>query len=151
MLKPGEQAPLFQADSTQGTINLTNLLGQKPIVLIFYPMDETPGCTKQLCAVRDAESEYAERGAAVLGVNSASKDSHAKFAAKQGYRFPLMVDEGGAIRRLYGVGKSLGFLTQQRTVFVIDLEGRIAFAEKGLPSTEAILAAIDSLLQKKPE
>lgn len=148
MLKPGEQAPLFQADSTQGTIDLTNLLGQKPIVLIFYPMDETPGCTKQLCAVRDAELEYAKRGAAVLGVNSASKDSHEKFAVKQGYRFPLVVDEGGAIRRLYGVGKSLGFLTQQRTVFVIDLKGRIAFAEKGLPSTEDILAAIDKLLVK---
>jgi peroxiredoxin Q/BCP len=145
MLNPGDQVPIFQADSTQGDINLADLLGQKPIVLIFYPMDETPGCTKQLCAVRDAESEYAERGAIVLGVNSASKDSHEKFAAKQGYRFPLVVDQDGVIRRLYGVGKSLGFLTQQRTVFVIDLEGRISFAEKGLPSTEDILAAIDKL------
>ncbi|MNH80250.1 putative peroxiredoxin bcp [compost metagenome] len=139
MLSNGTKAPLFRAESTQGLIDLAEYVGTRPIVLIFYPMDDTPGCTKQLCAVRDAEPSYTGFNALVLGVNPGSKESHEKFAAKHGYDFPLVVDTSGEIRSQYEIGKTLGFLTQQRVVIVIDLEGKIAFAEKGLRPTEEIL------------
>ncbi|MBD3919552.1 peroxiredoxin [Paenibacillus sp. PR3] len=145
MLTVGTKAPLFEADSTQGTINLAQYVGKQPIVLIFYPMDETPGCTKQLCAVRDSRALYARHNAIVLGVNPASLEHHRQFAEKHNYDFPLVVDDGGDIRKSYGVGKFLGLIAQQRVVFIIDQEGKIVFAEKGLRPTEEILGVLQSL------
>jgi thioredoxin-dependent peroxiredoxin len=148
MLPIGSKAPLFEADSTQGTINLAQYVGKQPIVLIFYPMDETPGCTKQLCAVRDSRALYARHNAVVLGVNPASLEHHRQFAEKNNYDFPLVVDNGGDIRKSYGVGKFLGLIAQQRVVFIIDQEGKIIFAEKGLRPTEEILGVLQSLSSK---
>ncbi|USB32239.1 peroxiredoxin [Paenibacillus sp. YPG26] len=145
MLSKGTTAPLFRAASTQGWVDLAEHVGTRPIVLIFYPMDDTPGCTKQLCAVRDAEPSYAGLNALVLGVNPGSLESHEKFAAKHGYDFPLVVDTNGEIRSQYEIGKTFGFLTQQRVVIVIDLEGKIAFAEKGLRPTEEILEVLKQI------
>jgi len=145
MLSVGTQAPLFEADSTAGTIKLSHYIGQQPIVLIFYPMDETPGCTKQLCAVRDSRSLYARYDALVMGVNPASLEHHRKFAEKQGYDFPLVVDSGGEIRKAYDVGKMLGLIAQQRVVFVIGRDGKIAFAQKGNRPTEEIIGVLQSL------
>lgn len=145
MLQPGTTAPLFDADSTQGRINLQDYIGKQPIVLIFYPMDETPGCTKQLCAVRDSRSLYARYDALVMGVNPASLEHHRQFAEKQGYDFPLVVDAGGDIRKSYGVGKMLGLFAQQRIVFIIDRSGKIAYAEKGNRPTDEIISALQKL------
>lgn len=145
MLAIGQKAPLFQAASTQGTIELGPLIGKQPIVLIFYPMDDTPGCTKQLCAVRDSKAKYAQFGAAVFGVNPGSLESHQKFAEKHQYDFPLISDVDERIRQSYGVGKMLGLFAQQRVVFVIDLEGSIAYAEKGLRPTEEIMEILQKL------
>lgn len=144
MLQVGDQAPLFEADSTEGFIRLRDWIGQKPIVLIFYPMDDTPGCTAQLCAVRDSKKQYDAIGAVVVGVNPASIDKHRKFAEKHGYDFPIVVDRDERIRKQYRVGKILGLLAQQRIVYVIDKQGRIAFAAKGTPTTETLLAAISN-------
>ncbi|GIP21222.1 peroxiredoxin [Paenibacillus sp. J22TS3] len=149
MLSVGALAPAFRADSTKGTIDLAEVMGRQPIVLIFYPMDDTPGCTKQLCAVRDAEPSYAGYGALVLGVNPGTLESHQKFAAKHNYDFPLIADVDGRIRHLYEVGKTLGFLTQQRIVYIIGLDGRIVYAEKGLRPTEEILSALEEISSKK--
>lgn len=146
MLSVGNQAPVFRAESTKGTIELKDYIGKQPVVLIFYPMDDTPGCTKQLCAVRDAEPSYAGFNALVLGINPATKDSHQKFAAKHGYDFPLIADQNGEIRDQYKVGKMLGFLAQQRVVYVIGLDGSIAYAEKGLRPTEEILAVLQQIM-----
>ncbi|WP_127532500.1 peroxiredoxin [Paenibacillus kobensis] len=145
MLPIGTQAPLFEADSTTGMIKLNNYIGKQPIVLIFYPMDETPGCTKQLCAVRDSRALYAQYDALVMGVNPASLEHHRKFAEKQGYDFPLIVDSGGEIRKAFGVGKMLGLIAQQRVVFVIGRDGKIAFAQKGNRPTEEIIGVLQSL------
>ncbi|MDF2660221.1 MAG: peroxiredoxin [Paenibacillus sp.] len=142
MLQIGEPAPLFEAESTQGTVKLGELIGKRPVVLIFYPMDETPGCTAQLCAVRDSKKQYESIGAVVIGVNPAGMDAHRKFAANHGLDFPIAVDEGGSIRKMYGVGKMLGLFLQQRVVYGIDKQGKIAFARKGSPSAEEIVAAL---------
>ena len=145
MLKPGTKAPLFTGESTQGPIRLEDYIGSRPIVLIFYPMDETPGCTKQLCAVRDSKDLYAGHNALVMGINSGSLEHHRKFSDKHDYDFPLVVDEDGSIRKAYDVGKILGFAMQQRIVYVIDQSGSIVFAEKGLRPTEEIIGVLAGL------
>ncbi|GAB2700123.1 peroxiredoxin [Paenibacillus thermoaerophilus] len=142
MLRIGQAAPVFTADSTQGSIRLEEHIGKRPIVLIFYPKDNTPGCTAQLCAVRDSRRQYAEYDALVLGVNAGSLESHRQFAEKHGYDFPIVHDEGGRIRDLYDVGKILGLFLQQRVVYAIGRTGRIIFAQKGHPPTADILEAL---------
>ncbi|GAA3400905.1 peroxiredoxin [Paenibacillus hodogayensis] len=142
MLQIGDKAPLFEADSTQGPVRLQELIGRKPVVLIFYPKDETPGCTAQLCAVRDSKRQYEDAGAAVFGVNSADVNEHKQFSEHHGLDFPIIVDKDEQIRKLYDVGKILGLFLQQRIVYAIDLKGNIAFAQKGSPSADKILASL---------
>jgi peroxiredoxin Q/BCP len=142
MLKVGDQAPLFEADSTEGLIRLDDFIGKQPVVLIFYPMDETPGCTAQLCAVRDNKKKYDALGAVVIGVNPGTMKDHRSFADRHGLDFPIAVDKDEQIRKLYDVGKILGLFLQQRIVYVIDKQGRIAYAYKGSPPAEVLLEVI---------
>jgi peroxiredoxin Q/BCP len=141
MLSIRQKAPSFKAESTQGSIHLSDYLGKQPIVLIFYPKDETPICTKQLCAVRDSKTQYAEYNALVLGVNPGSVADHVQFSKKFLFDFPLLSDQGEQIRHLYDVGK-LFILGQQRCVFVIGTDGMIIYAKKGNRPTEEILEAL---------
>ncbi|RKN85004.1 peroxiredoxin [Paenibacillus ginsengarvi] len=142
MLHIGDKAPLFEADSSQGKIRLQDYIGKQPVVLIFYPMDETPGCTAQLCAVRDSKKLYESAGAAVFGVNPGSAEHHKQFAEHHGFDFPIIVDEGERIRKLYGVGKILGLFLQQRIVYAIGKDETITFAKKGSPPASEILASL---------
>lgn len=141
MLSIGQNAPAFEGVSTQGPVRLNDYLGKQSIVLIFYPKDETPICTKQLCNVRDSKALYAEQGALVMGINPGSIEEHRRFADKHHYDFPLVSDLDERIRGLYDVGK-LFLLGQQRIVYVINREGRIVYARKGNRPTEEILAAL---------
>lgn len=144
MLQPGAKAPLFEAESTKGTIRMADIIGKQPIVLIFYPKDETPICTKQLCAVRDSKAQYAKYNALVVGVNPGSLEEHERFSTKFMYDFPLISDKNEAILQKYDVGYQLfKFLGQQRIVFVIGRDGNIAYARKGNRPTAEILAALE--------
>lgn len=144
MLQPGAKAPLFEAESTKGTIRMADIIGKQPIVLIFYPKDETPICTKQLCAVRDSKAQYAKYNALVVGVNPGSLEEHEQFSTKFMYDFPLISDKNEAILQKYDVGYQLfKFLGQQRIVFVIGRDGNIAYARKGNRPTAEILAALE--------
>jgi peroxiredoxin Q/BCP len=143
VLSVGQPAPLFEADSTMGPVRLRDYIGKQPVVLIFYPMDDTPGCTAQLCAVRDSKPLYAKYDAAVFGVNPGGLDSHHEFARKNRYDFPIISDPDQAIRKAYDVGKILGLFLQQRIVYVIGRDGRIAYARKGNRPTEEILHALE--------
>lgn len=145
MLEVGEKAPLFEADSTKGRIRLQDYIGKQPIVLIFYPKDETPLCTKQLCAVRDSKKQYEAADALVLGVNPGTMEEHKRFAMKNNYDFPLVSDTEAQIKDSYGLTR--GFFAfigqmQQRVVFVIGKSGSIVYARKGNRPTEEILAAV---------
>lgn len=151
MLGIGDLAPVFTAESTAGRINLKEWLGVSPIVLIFYPKDFTPGCTKQLCAVRDSKALYAKHNATVLAVNAGTLEEHRAFAEKHGYDFPIVADEEGTIRKAYGVGKILGMFLQHRTVFIIGADGKIAYAEKGSPSTDEIIGVLTRRSCKTPK
>lgn len=95
-----------------------------------------------MSAARDAAAEYERRGAQVVAVNPGSLASHMKWAASAGFPFPLCADVGKQVAEAYGVTKALGGV--QRTVFVVDRDGRVAWAKEGMPSTEEVLAAVDA-------
>ena len=115
--------------------------GEKNVVLIFYPKNKTPGCTKQLCTARDDYSQYNDVDAAVFGVNPADADAHQSFVDKYDFPFPLLVDESMKIADAYGA-KGLIPGVPKRTVVAIGKDGRVAFAERGMPSTSKIVAAL---------
>jgi peroxiredoxin Q/BCP len=140
----GDSAYLFSLQDENGTThNLADFKGDKYIVLIFYPGDETPVCTQQLCEIRDDYAAFTGNNAVVFGVNPASDKSHKKFSEKNQFQFPLLIDQDAKVAKAYDVK---GALMNKRYVFVIDPEGKIAFAKKGKPPVAEILQSI-----KKPE
>ena len=133
-LKPGDPAPDFSATTTDGKrVALQDFRGRK-LVLYFYPKDDTPGCTKQACSLRDHNAEIAAKGAAVLGVSTQDEASHQAFTKKFNLNFPLLADKDGAVGRAYGTLGGSGLLSKlksaagmaDRVTFVIDGNGRIA-------------------------
>lgn len=138
----GSAAPDFNLTDEHGNaVHLSDFKG-KPVVLIFYPADQTPGCTKQLCAARDSNQQYKDAGVAVFGVNGGSAESHQKFIEKHSLTTPLLVDKGLATASSYNAVMGLGPLKViNRTVVGIDGEGKIAFYQRGIPSTQEILSA----------
>ena len=132
-LKVGDPAPDFSATVTDGsTVALADYRGRK-LVMYFYPMDDTPGCTRQACSLRDTAGEIAARGAAILGVSAQGAESHRRFTEKYALNFPLLADTGLAVAQAYGVaGSGLGGLLRQavgvaqRVTFIIDEDGKIA-------------------------
>jgi peroxiredoxin Q/BCP len=130
MLKEGTVAPDFTVKDANGeTVRLKDLRGQK-VVLYFYPKDDTPGCTKEACAFRDAFADYKKRNIKVLGVSLDSEASHKKFAAKYKLPFTLLADTDHAISDGYGVygqKKFMGrsYMGVKRMTFLIDEKGKI--------------------------
>lgn len=129
-LEPGQKAPDFTLPADDGSkLKLSSLHGS-PVVLYFYPRDDTPGCTKEACAFRDQKAELAKCGAKLLGVSTDTVESHAKFREKFHLNFPLLADteqkvaeKFGAWREKVRFGKrSMGI---QRSTFLIDAEGVI--------------------------
>ena len=122
-VKVGSVAPNFTLPSQSGEmVSLEDFLGHKPVVLFFYPKDDSPGCTKQVCAFRDDYEEFGKLDAEVIGISSDPVESHRGFAAKHRLPFTLVSDEGGKVRKLYGVPNTLG-LFPGRVTYVIDREG----------------------------
>jgi len=139
LLSLGSQAPDFTLlDDAGNRVRLTEWLARGPVVLVFYPMDETPGCRTQLCELRDNWKEFERRGVAGFGVNPGSAESHTRFRKNHNFPFPLLVDEGKKVAALYG---SNG-IVPRRTVYGIGRDGRIAFAERGKPGPSKVLAAL---------
>ncbi len=121
----GDKAPDFSLPAQDGrSVSLSDALGKRAVVLFFYPMDDTPGCTVEACAFRDRYDAFAEAGAEVIGISADSGASHEKFATKHKLPMTLLSDADGKVRALYGVKKTLGLLPGRAT-FVIDREGRI--------------------------
>jgi thioredoxin-dependent peroxiredoxin len=127
----GRPAPDFTLNSDTGeAISLSSLKGS-PVVLYFYPKDDTPGCTAQACGIRDAWSEFEAAGAVVLGVSPDGEASHAKFKEKYELPFTLLADTDHAVADAYGVWgeKSMAgktFMGVDRSTFVIDADGKVA-------------------------
>jgi peroxiredoxin Q/BCP len=124
-LQVGDRAPSFTLPNQSSTpVNLGDLLGQKPIVLYFYPKDDTPGCTAESCAFRDSYEIFQEAGAEVIGISADNPASHQQFAAKYRLPFTLLSDTDNRVRKLYGVPATL-FVLPGRVTYVIDQQGII--------------------------
>ena len=130
MINAGQPAPTFALLSDTGDeVSLVSFRG-RPVVLYFYPRDDTPGCTAQACGIRDAWKDFQETGAVVLGVSPDGEASHATFKEKYGLPFPLLADTDHAVSEAYGVwgeksyaGKT--YMGVDRTTFVIDADGTV--------------------------
>jgi peroxiredoxin Q/BCP len=152
MVEEGKPAPDFELTSDSGErVKLSDFRG-KPVVLYFYPKDDTPGCRKQACGIRDAYSEFQDRGAVVLGVSPDSEASHVKFRDKYELPFTLLADPEHDVSETYGtwvekkyMGKT--YMGVERSTFLIDSQGNIAKVMRRVkPDTHAddVLAALPS-------
>jgi peroxiredoxin Q/BCP len=150
VIEEGTQAPDFELQSHDGsTVRLSDLRG-KPVVLYFYPKDDTPGCTAQACGIRDVWSELQRTGAVVLGVSPDSPRKHVKFREKHDLPFALLSDDEHQVAEKYGTwvekrmyGKT--YMGMERSTFVIDAEGNVAkVMRKVKPADHAdlVLAAL---------
>jgi thioredoxin-dependent peroxiredoxin len=121
----GDKAPDFTLPAQTGAqVRLSDRLGERVVVLYFYPKDETSGCTAEACAFRDSYEVFAEAGAEVIGVSSDSVDKHAGFADHHKLPFTLVSDEKGQVRKSYGVPSILG-VVPGRVTYVIDRTGTV--------------------------
>ena len=119
----GSKAPDFTLPSQSGEmVSLGDFLGKRLVVLFFYPKDETPGCTKEVCTFRDTFEDFSKLDAKVIGISSDSVDSHKGFSEKHKLPFTLLSDQEGKVRRLYSVPNTLGIFAG-RVTYVIDEEG----------------------------
>jgi thioredoxin-dependent peroxiredoxin len=150
VVEEGKEAPDFELTSDSGDrVRLSQFRGQ-PVVLYFYPKDDTPGCTKQACAIRDSYDDFADTGAVVLGVSPDDESSHVKFKEKYGLPFTLLADPDHAVSEQYGVWgerKYMGrtYMGIERSTFLIDEEGRVAKVMRRVkPDTHAQLV-LDAL------
>jgi thioredoxin-dependent peroxiredoxin len=131
MVEEGKPAPDFELSTDSGArVKLSSLRG-KPVVLYFYPKDDTPGCTTQACGIRDAYADFRERGAVVLGVSPDDEASHVKFKEKYSLPFTLLADPEHKVAEQYGVWKERSMYGKksmgiERSTFVIDADGNVA-------------------------
>jgi peroxiredoxin Q/BCP len=150
VVEEGKPAPDFTLETDAGEhVRLADLRG-KPVVLYFYPKDDTPGCTAQACGIRDSWHEFAEQGAVVLGVSPDTPDSHVRFREKYGLPFTLLADPDHEVAERYGVwvekqnyGKTYWGI--ERSTFVIDQDGIVSRVMRRVkPDTHAanVLAAL---------
>jgi peroxiredoxin Q/BCP len=142
----GDPAPDFSVKDQNGnTVSLSDFKGKSSIVLMFYPGDSTPGCTKQMCAARDDYDRYQEANIAVFGVNPGSEESHKRFVEKHSLRTPLLLDDGGKLSRAYDALYPIPLLNVvNRTVVGIDKDGVIRFFKRGMPGADVIIPAMTS-------
>jgi len=142
----GDVAPQFTLPATGGgRVSLGDYLGQ-PVVLVFYPGDDSPVCTKQLNSYNDDLAQFEALDAQVLAISAQGLDSHERFAEKYGFRFPLLADTDKAVADLYGTLGPLGF--PRRSVFVIDASGIVRYVHRAIAglSFRPVAELIDVLL-----
>jgi thioredoxin-dependent peroxiredoxin len=124
-IQVGDKAPDFTLSAQSGApVRLRYRLGERVVVLYFYPKDDTRGCTAEACAFRDSYEVFIDAGAEVIGVSSDSVGKHAAFAGKHKLPFTLLSDEGGQVRKRYGVPAVAGLLPG-RVTYVIDRQGMV--------------------------
>jgi len=142
MLKQGEKAPDFELKNQQGELcTLYEFLEKGPVVLYFYPKNETRGCTAEACSFRDSYEDFKEAGAEVIGVSADSIDSHRDFAENHRLPFQLLSDPGRKIHSLYKVPNTLIFISG-RVTYLIAKDGEILLAFNSMWKPEAHVAEV---------
>lgn len=145
--KAGDKAPDFAAQDQDGkTVKLADFAGKQAVLLYFYPKDQTPGCTKQACGLRDRLDELKKKNVAVLGVSKDDAASHKKFIAKESLNFPLLADTEGKLTDAYGAKMKDRDLSR-RVSFLIDKSGRIVHVTDN-PSADKHLAEMKEAVEK---
>jgi peroxiredoxin Q/BCP len=149
-IKVGDTIPHFTATDTEGqAFDSATVVGKKPLVIYFYPKDNTPGCTAQACSFRDNYEDFTDLGAEVIGISSDSTTSHQKFAKQYKLPFILLSDSDKKIRKLFGVPTGLFGLMPGRVTYVTDKEGVVQMVFDSVMATKHIpkaLAAVKKLL-----
>ena len=120
----GDPAPDFELPGTDGSFCLSDHLGER-VILLFYPGDDTPGCTKQFCSYRDNSEEMESLGATVVGISGQDLDSHEKFISKHGLTVPLLADVGRKVAGEYGLTAPV--IGTRRAVIIVDEEGIVRY------------------------
>ncbi|WP_016988980.1 peroxiredoxin [Flavobacterium sp. ACAM 123] len=145
-LKKGDKIPNFKAKDTNGNdFDSHNLVGQKPLVIYFYPKDNTPGCTAQACSFRDQYEDFKDLGAEVIGISSDSVESHKKFSKQYKLPFILLSDHDKKIRRLFGVPSGMFGMLPGRVTYVADKEGKIIMIFDSMMATKHIPKALEAV------
>ena len=151
-LQVGDKAPDFTLPKASGElVSLSDFQGRAEVVLFFYPKDNSPACTAEACSFRDSYEAFRDAGAEVIGISTDSAESHGRFAARFRLPFLLLCDEGGLVRRAYGVPKTLG-LFPGRSTYLIDRGGivRHIFSSQFLP-TKHVTEALSVLKRLRDE
>jgi peroxiredoxin Q/BCP len=144
-LRVGDKAPDFSLPAhPSGTVSLKDFVGKKNVVLAFYPKDDTPGCTKEMCAFSDDLDKFNDAGTQVLGISVDDESSHGKFAEKHSLRIPLLADAGRVVGKAYGTVRDDGG-NAERMLFVIDKEGVIRHIHNGMPKNDELLAVVQKI------
>ena len=143
----GDQAPDFSLVGTGNVTHSLNAYKGKTVVLVFYPGDNTPVCTKQLVCYNNELAQFSELDAQVLALSAQDLESHEKFAARHGFQFPLLADTEKSVARAYGVLGPLGI--PRRSIFVIDASGVVRYVHRALVGVtfrpvEELVAAISA-------
>lgn len=146
--KAGDAAPRIEGKDQDGkTWKLADHIGKQVVLLYFYPKDETPGCTKQACGLRDRMGDLQKQKVQVVGVSFDSSESHQKFIAKHSLNFPLLADTDGKIADAFGVRREPGKNMARRASFLIGLDGKIAHVTD-VPSADVHLAEMKDAVEK---
>lgn len=123
-IQKGDKCPKFKLKNQEGKlVDISEKIGEKNLVIYFYPKDDTPGCTKQACSFRDAFEDFKEIGAEVIGISSDDEGSHKKFAEKHNLPFTLLADSNKKVRKMFGVPTNLLGLIPGRVTYIIDKKG----------------------------
>ena len=145
-LQIGDKIPNFTAkDTNNNDFDSTTIVGQKPVVIYFYPKDNTPGCTAQACSFRDQYQDFTDLGAEVIGISGDTVSSHEKFAKRYKLPFILLADSAGKLRKLFGVKTNLLGLIPGRVTYVADKDGGIQLIFDSMMATKHIPKALDFL------
>jgi peroxiredoxin Q/BCP len=151
-LKIGDKAPSFVAVDANGTaFDSTDIIGKKPVVIYFYPKDNTPGCTAQAFGFRDAYEDFIDFGAEVIGVSSDTVSSHKKFTKQFKLPFILLSDSDKKIRKKFGVPNQLFGLLPGRVTYIINKEGIITMIFDSVMATKHISIALESIKKEGHE
>ncbi len=149
-LQIGDKIPNFIAkDTNNNDFDSTTIVGKKPVVIYFYPKDNTPGCTAQACSFRDQYEDFKDLGAEVIGISGDTVASHEKFAKRYKLPFLLLSDNSGKLRKLFGVKTNLLGLIPGRVTYVADESGTIQLIFDSMMATKHIPKALDFLKNLK--
>ena len=145
--KVGDKVPLITGKDQDGkAFKLAEIVGKKIMLLYFYPKDDTPGCTKEACGLRDRMSDLKKDNVAVIGVSMDNEESHKKFIAKHDLNFPLLADTDGTITETFGA-QMVNRKLSRRVSFLIGLDGRIAHVTDN-PSADMHLSEMKDAIAK---